>query len=82
MLAEHIHADWRLLLLLPPCSHVHDMVTFATVVEGAVRLEGQPETEHSWFPGYSWTITNCRLCSSHLVGACASSYVTHCTARI
>lgn len=28
--------------------------------------QGTPETEHSWFPGYAWTIANCRHCYSHL----------------
>jgi len=30
-----------------------------------LRLLGQPSTEYSWFPGYSWTITECGGCGDH-----------------
>lgn len=44
--------------------YVHDMVTLRRV--RGVTLEGRPETENSWFPGYAWTIAYCRSCSQHL----------------
>ncbi|KMZ61255.1 hypothetical protein ZOSMA_53G00390 [Zostera marina] len=31
-----------------------------------VVLNGHPIKEHSWFPGYAWTITNCEVCESHM----------------
>jgi cereblon len=45
-----------------PCCHpttryVHEMVTFSSV--HGLRLYGAPETEHSWFPGFAWTIAHC-----------------------
>lgn len=27
---------------------------------------GNPETEHSWFPGYAWTMVMCSDCGKHL----------------
>eukprot|EP00329_Picozoa_sp_Boothbay-MS584-11_P006758 61365_4 len=36
---------------------------------GMPECDGEPETEHSWFPGYAWTIAYCRGCTSHLVRA-------------
>jgi len=36
---------------------VHDLVTVSTAEN--FWLEGDPETEHSYFPGYSWTILRC-----------------------
>jgi cereblon len=40
--------------------YVHDMVTFKRLAHGAVSYEGGPVEEHSWFPGYAWTICYCR----------------------
>ena len=40
------------------------MVTFKSV-SGVVPV-GSRETEHSWFPGYAWTIAYCRRCGQHL----------------
>jgi hypothetical protein len=39
---------------LPP------QVTIRRLAAGAVLYEGRPETEHSWFPGWAWTICYCR----------------------
>eukprot|EP00798_Chlamydomonas_sp_ICE-L_P007467 gene7467-608_t len=49
---------------------VHDMATFRKI--RGVSYYGRPETEHSWFPGYAWTICNCRNCYEHL-GWCFSA---------
>lgn len=35
---------------------------------GNLNLMGQPSMEHSWFPGYAWTITQCKICVSHIGG--------------
>ena len=43
---------------------LHDIVTLLFVK--SVSLQGQPETAHCWFPGYAWTIANCKKCGSHL----------------
>ena len=49
-----------------PHGIVHDMITVEGVKGGRVRLEGEPETAHSWFPGYAWTVCRCARCDSHL----------------
>ena len=46
-----------------PGGHVHDTLT-AKMAEN-VRAHGGPQTEHSWFPGYSWTMLSCKGCSRH-----------------
>ena len=46
--------------------YVHDMVTLHRATNAT--CEGEPETEHSWFPGYAWTFAYCAGCTSHLVG--------------
>lgn len=45
---------------------VHQTVTLLSVDETQLLYTGQAETRESWFPGYSWTIANCRNCYSHL----------------
>ena len=47
--------------------YVHDMITLHRATNAT--YEGEPETEHSWFPGYAWTIAYCAGCTSHLVRA-------------
>ena len=49
-----------------PHGVVHDMFTVGRVIPSAVALEGSPETAHSWFPGYAWTVAYCRRCFNHL----------------
>lgn len=44
--------------------YVHEMVTFSKVQ--GLRLYGGPETAHSWFPGYAWTIAHCGSCGQHM----------------
>jgi hypothetical protein len=45
---------------------IHDIVTLLTIRTELVQLQGTPETEHCWFPGYAWTIANCKTCGCHL----------------
>ncbi|WAR25543.1 CRBN-like protein [Mya arenaria] len=47
-----------------PGGHVHETVTVHHVKN--LSLYGRPSTEHSWFPGYAWTIAQCKRCSNHM----------------
>ncbi|XP_031473667.1 uncharacterized protein LOC116246102 [Nymphaea colorata] len=47
-----------------PHGYVHEIMTLKNT-KGLVRL-GRPVTEHSWFPGYAWTIVNCATCESNM----------------
>lgn len=63
---EHIFSmsvDGPLASYVNPAGWVHDTLT---VLEASnLKRMGQPSTEHSWFPGYQWTILNCEECSDH-----------------
>ena len=43
-----------------PSGVVHDLITVGSACN--CRLEGQPQTESSWFPGYAWTVLCCEGC--------------------
>ena len=45
---------------------MHDVVAVREVGSDRVMLLGRPSQEHSWFPGYAWTIVNCAACGAHL----------------
>ncbi|KAL7554313.1 hypothetical protein ACHAWF_017751, partial [Thalassiosira exigua] len=45
---------------------VHQTMTLRNVDRHSVTCMGRPETRDSWFPGYSWTIAYCSICSEHL----------------
>lgn len=47
-----------------PKGYVHDTIT-AMKAEN-IELNGKPVYENSWFPGYGWTIAQCRDCGNHL----------------
>ncbi|XP_071082193.1 protein cereblon-like [Haliotis cracherodii] len=47
-----------------PGGHVHETLTVYKIQN--LGLIGRPSTEHSWFPGYAWTIVECKHCSSHM----------------
>ena len=55
-------------------SHIHTCTNPAEITyrigcfSGAwgCRLSGQDSIEHTWFPGYSWRISNCSSCNEHL----------------
>ncbi|UYV67156.1 CRBN [Cordylochernes scorpioides] len=47
-----------------PNGYVHETLTVYKA-RGLV-LVGRASTEHSWFPGYAWTIVQCQQCSNHL----------------
>ena len=42
---------------------VHDMLT---IEKAHVAVVGDPEPDHSWFPGYAWQIAYCEGCRMHL----------------
>ena len=46
-----------------PGGYIHQIVTLYHI--SRARLIGNPSAEDSWFPGYSWTITNC-VCNAHI----------------
>ena len=45
---------------------VHQTITIRHLNDDDVRFTNGPQTQDSWFPGYSWTIMSCGVCSSHL----------------
>ena len=57
----------------------HDVVTVAR--SRNLKEMGIPETQHSWFPGYAWTICNCRLCGAHLGWHFTAAEVSTCGRR-
>ncbi|CAJ1934470.1 unnamed protein product [Cylindrotheca closterium] len=46
--------------------YIHQITTLRLVDVQSVMLEGDPHTENSYFPGYSWTVCYCRSCLSLL----------------
>ena len=54
-------------LFVNPSGYVHDVMAVRHIDAEKVMLLGRPSQEHSWFPGYAWTIANCGACGSHLV---------------
>ncbi|XP_065058938.1 protein cereblon-like [Rhopilema esculentum] len=47
-----------------PGGYVHETVTFYKAK--GLALRGRASSENSWFPGYAWTIAECRTCSNHM----------------
>ena len=47
-----------------PGGFVHETLTLHKTT-GIVH-RGRKSTEHSWFPGYAWTICECRSCGRHI----------------
>ncbi|XP_039263434.2 protein cereblon-like [Styela clava] len=47
-----------------PSGHIHETLT-VYLSQGLVRVS-RPSTEHSWFPGYAWTICECASCGRHM----------------
>ena len=45
---------------------IHQTITVRHLNEDDVILTGGPQTQDSWFPGYSWTIMSCSVCFHHL----------------
>uniref|UniRef100_A0A4W3IY30 Protein cereblon n=1 Tax=Callorhinchus milii TaxID=7868 RepID=A0A4W3IY30_CALMI len=47
-----------------PHGYVHETLTVYKA--NNLNLIGRPSTQHSWFPGFAWTIAQCRNCGSHM----------------
>ncbi|KAG6705987.1 hypothetical protein I3843_07G198300 [Carya illinoinensis] len=47
-----------------PHGYVHEIMTLYRA--NGLALRGRPHLEYSWFPGYSWTITNCATCETQM----------------
>ncbi|XP_047498018.1 protein cereblon-like isoform X1 [Penaeus chinensis] len=47
-----------------PGGYVHEMLTLTKATN--LTYNGRPSIQHSWFPGYAWTIANCSSCHSHM----------------
>lgn len=47
-----------------PGGYVHETLTLYKAKN--LTLVGDSSTEYSWFPGYAWTICQCRYCDSHM----------------
>ncbi|XP_063231995.1 protein cereblon isoform X2 [Bacillus rossius redtenbacheri] len=48
-----------------PGGYIHETVTVHRA-KGLRTVEEQPSTEYTWFPGYAWTIAECRGCRRHM----------------
>ncbi|XP_041081479.1 protein cereblon-like [Polyodon spathula] len=46
--------------------HGYVRETLTVYKANSLNLMGRPSTQHSWFPGYAWTIAQRRTCGSHL----------------
>lgn len=49
-----------------PSGFIHETNTVYSIKPDAVYHSGEPSTEFSWFPGYSWEILLCRMCQIHV----------------
>lgn len=47
-----------------PAGFVHEVMTVYSA--SGLSLIGSPVKEHSWFPGYAWTIADCAICGSNM----------------
>ncbi|CAN7998462.1 unnamed protein product [Ixodes hexagonus] len=47
-----------------PHGYIHEMITVRKA--SGVYLNGRPSSQYSWFPGYAWTILQCRGCHGHV----------------
>ncbi|XP_049824983.1 protein cereblon [Aethina tumida] len=56
-----------------PSGHVYETVTVSEAKN--FKLVGNPSKQFSWFPGYSWTIMQCRQCNKHLGWRFTSSHL-------
>uniref|UniRef100_UPI00358E20E6 protein cereblon n=1 Tax=Myxine glutinosa TaxID=7769 RepID=UPI00358E20E6 len=55
-----------------PHGYVHEALTVHKTTN--VNLAGRPSTQYSWFPGYAWTIAQCRHCGHHVGWKFSATY--------
>ncbi|KAG8225404.1 hypothetical protein J437_LFUL004604 [Ladona fulva] len=48
-----------------PGGYVHEALTLSKA-RGLKVVTHPPSTEHSWFPGYAWSIVECSRCAQHM----------------
>lgn len=48
-----------------PGGYVHEALTLSKT-RGLKVVTHPPSTEHSWFPGYAWSIVECSRCTQHM----------------
>ncbi|RZF44225.1 hypothetical protein LSTR_LSTR003865 [Laodelphax striatellus] len=47
-----------------PNGYLHETLTLSQTIN--VKLNGEPSTQFSWFPGYAWITAFCAHCRSHM----------------
>ncbi|XP_065044188.1 uncharacterized protein LOC135676671 isoform X1 [Musa acuminata AAA Group] len=57
-------SDGPLNAYVNPHGFVHETITVCCA--SGLELRGRPVKEHSWFPGYAWTIADCDMCGSNI----------------
>lgn len=57
-------SDGPLNAYVNPGGYVHEIMTLRNAT--GLALIGSPVKEHSWFPGYAWTITQCAMCEHNM----------------
>ncbi|KAL6006082.1 hypothetical protein ACLOJK_040127 [Asimina triloba] len=57
-------SDGPLNAYVNPHGYVHEVMTLHRT--NGLVLKGFPVKEHSWFPGYAWTIANCASCEMNM----------------
>ncbi|PKA57239.1 hypothetical protein AXF42_Ash002543 [Apostasia shenzhenica] len=57
-------SDGPLNAYVNPYGYVHEVITVHNAT--GLALIGAPVKEHSWFPGYAWTMTNCAVCEKNM----------------
>ncbi|KAK1290134.1 hypothetical protein QJS10_CPB18g01014 [Acorus calamus] len=57
-------SDGPLNAYVNPHGYVHEVMTLHNA--SGLVLRGSPVKEHSWFPGYAWTVTNCAVCETNM----------------
>ncbi|XP_018014563.1 protein cereblon, partial [Hyalella azteca] len=59
-----VSSDGQQSAYVNPGGFVHEIITVRTT--DRLYLLGAPTPEHSWFPGYAWTIATCSGCRRHV----------------
>lgn len=60
----HMSAEGPVSAFVNPGGVVHETATFYKATN--LVLVGSKSEEHSWFPGYAWTIAVCAQCRGHI----------------